>query len=84
MEVQTKTKQYNVMIMGVSPYDDVLRIEIVRPDLNDVFGTFTNPQETKTITHIMDGQKTILRGYTKFLSIDCLKNGNVIVALDRK
>lgn len=81
MKVTTKTKEFNIAIMGVSTYDDVLRIEIKNANLNVVFSVFSDPSETKTLVHDWDGVKTTLRGYTKFQSIDVMKNGNIIVAL---
>lgn len=83
MKVITKTREFDIAIMGVSPYDDVLRIEITGANLNEVFSAFSDKEETETLIHDWDGVKTTLRGFTKFQSIDAMKNGNFIVALAR-
>lgn len=84
MKVLTNTKEFEIAIMGVSPYDNVLRIEIIGSNMKDVFSVFSNEKETNKITHCWDGTNTVLEGYTRLQSVDALKNGDIIVALDKE
>ena len=83
MKVVTKTREFEIAIMGISPFDGVLRIEIMNANLNDVFSVFSNSEETSNLIHVWDGVRSELRGFTKFQSINAMNNGDFIVALAR-
>ena len=84
MKILTKTKEYDVAILGISSLDNSLHIEITGAELNDVFSAFSNPQETRKIERLWDGgEKDEFVGYTKFKFINQLNDGHIVVALDR-
>lgn len=84
MRLFTKTKEYNVAIVGISSFDNTLRIELTDTDLQNAFSVFMNPEETENIVRIWDdGGEDRYSGYTRFQSINQLNDGHIIVALSR-
>ena len=49
--------------------------------MQDVLATFTNPEETATLTHKFDESETVFTGYTLFIGVDMRQSGKIIVAL---
>lgn len=66
---------------GPSTIDYALRFEIVGSNMQTVLATFTDPEETATLTHIFDEHSTVFTGYTLFKGVDMRQNGNIVVAL---
>lgn len=82
MKLNTKTKEFDISIIGIASVDGGLRFEIQNPNLSEVFATFTNPEETAVITHDWgDGNKQTYKGYTRFKTVDIQATGSVVVAL---
>lgn len=66
---------------GPSTIDYALRFEVIGNTMQEVLETFTNPEETATLTHVFDEHETVFAGYTLFKGVDMRQNGNIVVAL---
>ena len=73
--------EFRIDWCGPSTIDYALRFEVVGSTMTEVLATFTNPEETETLTHIFDEHETVFSGYTTFKGVDMRQNGNIIVAL---
>lgn len=74
-------KEFAVDWCGPSTIDFALRFAVCDSTMQEVIGTFTNPEETVTLTHIFDNHETVFRGYTQFKGVDLKPNGSIVVAL---
>lgn len=77
----TTGKVYQVNWCAPSTIDFALRFEIVGSTMQDVLATFTDPEETATLTHKFDESETVFTGYTLFIGVDMRQSGKIIVAL---
>lgn len=73
--------EFNIVWCGLSTIDHVLRFEIKGSTMQPVLETFTDSQETATLTHIFDEHETAYIGYTVFTGVDMRPNGHIIVSL---
>lgn len=81
-KVITETgKEFNVNWCGPSTIDFALRFEIVESTMAEILGTFTNPEETRFLTHVFDEHETEFRGYKTFKGVDLKPGGSIVVAL---
>lgn len=75
-------KEYEVLWCGPSRIDSALRFEASPSTaMADILTTFTNPEETVTLTHSFDNSQTVYHGYTTFKGVDMKLSGTVVVAL---
>ena len=77
-------KEYEASWCGVSPYDSALRFYLKTTDIADVFSTFTNPENTETITFVQDdmGNEKTYENYTVFKGVNVSEEG-IAVSLRR-
>lgn len=73
--------EFNVIWCGLSTIDHVLRFEIKGSTMQTVLETFTDSQETATLTQIFDELETVYTGYTLFVGVDMNRRGSIIVSL---
>lgn len=74
-------KEFAVDWCGPSTIDFALRFEVIGANMSEVLATFTNAEETATLTHIFDEKQTVFKGYTTFKGVDMKLSGSVVVAL---
>lgn len=74
-------KEFSISWCGPSTIDFALRFAIPDGDMAEIFATFTNPEETATLTHVFDEHETVFTGYTKFKGVDLKPDGEIVVAL---
>lgn len=75
-------KVYEVLWCGPSTIDFALRFEVANGDIVDLFQTFSNPEETKQLTHVFDEHENVFTGYTQFRGVDMKQGGGTVVALN--
>lgn len=74
-------REFIVAWCGLSTIDFVLRFEVKGKTMQDILATFTDKEETGTITHVFDEHETIFSGYSKFKGVDLKPGGSIVVAL---
>lgn len=79
--ITAKEKTFTVRWCGLSTIDFALRFEVSGESMSTVLATFTDPEETATITHKFDEFDNVYSGYTTFKGVDLKPNGNIVVSL---
>lgn len=76
-------KSFNIEWCGRSTIDFALRFAVKDSDMATVLNTFTNPEETVLLTHIIDAMnnKAEYRGFTIFKGVDLHPDNSIIVSL---
>ena len=75
---------FNVLWVGVSSIDGALRFALINPDVKQAIEVFTNPENCRTITRVIDGETDIIfEGYINFRGINVSYDGNATVALSK-
>lgn len=75
-------KEFSILWCGPSTIDFALRFEVSNDyTMAEILATFTNPEETETLTHDFDNHQTVYNGYTTFKGVDMKPGGSVVVAL---
>ncbi len=74
-------KEFKIDWCGPSTIDFALRFEVVESTMAEILGTFTNPEETRLLTHVFDEHETEFRGYKTFKGVDLKPGGSIVVAL---
>ena len=81
----TKTgKEIAISWCGPSTIDFALRFGVPNGNMAELIQTFTNPEETETLTHYFDEHETVFTGYTVFKGIDLKVDGEIVVALNHE
>lgn len=73
--------EFRIDWCGPSTIDYALRFEVIGSTMREVLNTFTDREETATLTHVFDEHRTVFTGYTTFKGVDMRQNGNIVVAL---
>ena len=73
--------EFNVIWCGLSTKDNALRFEVRGSTMSEVLATFTEPEETATLTYIFDEHETVYTGYTLFIGVDMKQRGTIVVSL---
>ena len=74
-------KEFSVDWCGRSTIDFALRFEAVGSSMSELLTTFTDAEETATLTHVFDGHETVYTGFTIFKGVDLKPSGTIVVAL---
>lgn len=76
-------KEFDIQWCGRSTIDFALRFAVMGSDMSSVLNTFTNPEETVLLTHIIDdmNNKAEYRGFTIFKGVDLHPDNSIIVSL---
>lgn len=74
-------KVFKINWCGPSTIDFALRFELVGCTMQEALLTFTNPEETATLTHRFDENEAVFSGYTLFVGVDMRQSGKIIVSL---
>ncbi len=79
-------KTYSIEWIGISDFDGCLRFEIIdaADNMAELFATFTDPNETETLTRVFDEDERVFTGFTGFKGMDLKASGNVVVTLMRR
>lgn len=81
MIIKTKSgKEYHILWDGIA-YDGVLRFAVIDGDMMDIFNTFSDGNETETLTKVNDGQETVYSGFSVFYGATKDRTGSIVVAL---
>lgn len=75
-------KEFDILWDGASTIDGALRFAVVNADLDTIHDTFKRPEETQTLTRIVDGIESVYTGYTGYRGFDRKVDGEVVVAID--
>ena len=67
--------------IGISDFDGSLRFEVLSDDMNTLYRIFTDPEQTKALTRVFDGDEKTFEGYTAFKGIERMGTGNIVVRL---
>ena len=76
-------KEFDIQWCGRSTIDFALRFAVKGSDMATVLNTFTKPEETALLIHIIDAMnnKAEYRGFTTFKGVDLHPDGSIIVSL---
>lgn len=76
-------KEFDIVWCGRSTIDFALRFAIQGTNMATVLSTFTNPEETSLLIHLIDtmNNKAEYRGFTTFKGVDLHPDNSIIVAL---
>ena len=76
-------REFDVDWCGQSTIDFALRFATVGYDMQTILNTFTNPNETTVLTHVIDdmGNKAEYRGFTVFRGVDLKPDNSIVVSL---
>lgn len=77
-------REIDVEWCGPSTIDMALRFGVPNGNMAELIQTFTNPEETETLTHYFDEHETVFTGYTVFKGIDLKVDGEIVVALNHE
>ena len=67
--------------IGISDFDGSLRFEVLSDELNLLYGIFTDPAHTKSLTRVHDGDRRVYEGFTAFKGIEKMGPGSIVVRL---
>ena len=67
--------------IGISDLDGSLRFEVMEGDITVLFGIFSDPEHTKTLTRVFDEDRKAFEGFTVFKGIERMASGNIVVRL---
>lgn len=67
--------------IGISDLDGSLRFEAIESDLSLLFGIFSDPEHTRTLTRVFDEDRRVYEGFTTLKGIERMAAGNVVVRL---
>lgn len=74
-------KTFAVSWCGQSTIDFAFRIGIPKGNMAEILQTFTNPEETASLTHMFDAHETTFTGFTVFKGVDLKLDGEIVVSL---
>ena len=66
---------------GVSMIDGALRLSFREVDADTLHTAFRDPEATKTLTRIWDGQESTYTGFSRYLGFNVMPNGETVVVL---
>lgn len=77
--ITATNKEYKIKWMGISDIDDFLRFAIENSDYASLLLVFTNAEETRELTQVLDekNEKKYI-GYTEFKGINVMNESAVI------
>ena len=86
MEIRTASgKTYPVLWADVSTIDSRLRFELTEQlPLTDAAALFEDPEETKTLTRVEDGEEKVFRGFVVLESVDTRERDGTMITLRRE
>ena len=67
--------------IGISELDGSLRFETTETDMPTLFGVFSDPEHTRTLTRVFDEDRRTFEGFTTFKGIERMGTGNTVVRL---
>lgn len=76
-------KEFRVLWVGVA-FNDILHFAVIDGDMNEIFSTFSDPDETGTLIRVYDGTETEFSGYSVFNGFNKEKTGNIVVSLAKE
>lgn len=81
MIIRTKSgKEYHILWDGIA-FDGILRFAVIDGDMKDIFNTFSDGNETETLTKVNDGQETVYSGFSVFYGATKDRTDSIVVAL---
>lgn len=82
--ITSSGKEFVVSWCGQSTLDMALRFSVPGGNMIDLFQTFTDQEETQTLTHFFDEETIIYTGFTVFKGVDLKPDGEIVVALNHE
>ncbi len=82
--VTANNTEFPISWIGVSDFDGSLRFEVLSNDMDVLYRIFTDPEHTKTLTRVFDGDEKTFEGYTAFKGIERMGTGSIVVRLLRE
>ena len=73
--------EFPISWIGISDFDGSLRFEVLSYDMDVLYSIFTDPEQTKTLTRIFDGDEKSFEGFTVFKGIERMGTGNIVVRM---
>ena len=73
--------EFPISWIGISDFDGSLRFEVLSDDMNTLYNIFTDPEQTKALTRIFDGDEKSFEGFTVFKGIERMGTGNIVVRM---
>ena len=70
-----------IVWVGISDFDGSLRFETTEKDMVELFSVFNDPEHTKVLTRVFDGDGRDFEGFTGFKGIEHMGNGNTVIRL---
>ncbi len=70
--------------IGISDFDGSLRFEVLSDDMDVLDRVFTDPEHTKTLTRVFDGDEKSFEGFTVFKGIERMGTGSIVVRLNHE
>ena len=67
--------------IGISDLDGSLRFEVMEGDISILFGIFSDPEHTQTLTRVFDEDRKAFEGFTVFKGIERMASGNIVLRL---
>ncbi len=67
--------------IGISDFDGSLRFEVLSDDMNLLYGVFTDPEQTRVLTRVYDGEQRRYEGFTAFKGIERMGRDTIVVRL---
>ncbi len=81
--ITAKGVELSIDWIGISDFDGSLRFEVLSDDMNLLYGIFTDPEQTGTLTRVYDEEQKVYEGFTAFKGIEKMASNNIVVRLMR-
>ena len=82
--VTAKGIEFPIHWIGISDFDGSLRFEVLSNDMSLLYGIFTDPEQTRVLTRVYDGEQRRYEGFTVFKGIEKMQPGCIVVRLNHE
>ena len=73
--------EFPISWIGISDFDGSLRFEVLSDDMAMLYRVFTDPEQTRALTRVFDGDEKTFEGFTIFKGIERMQPGSIVVRL---
>ena len=82
--ITAKGTEFPISWIGISDFDGSLRFEVLSEDIHLLYGVFTDPEQTRVLTRVHDGEQRRYEGFTVFKGIEQMQPGCIVVRLNHE
>lgn len=79
--VTAQNTEFPISWIGISDFDGSLRFEVLSDDMAMLYRVFTDPEQTRALTRVFDGEEKTFEGFTVFKGIERMGTGTIVVRL---